>query len=93
MSAEHGRSDIINIDYLAETAVIGLIVDRRPTVTTPRDNIEQARTTEGNIVDVYLFQKLTNLFWVEVNKLFWKIREYKHQSRELFDRDDKWENH
>jgi len=47
MSTKPGRSDIIRIYYLAETAVIGFIADCRPTATTPRD---KARTTEGNIV-------------------------------------------
>jgi len=62
MLSKHEWSDIISVDYLTETAVIGLIVDCRPTATTPRDNFEQARTTEGNIVDGYLFRKMRNIF-------------------------------
>jgi len=85
MSSEHGPSDIISNDYLAETAVIGLIVDCRPTATTPRDNFEQARTTEGNIVeDFTISANDANIFKVELNEPFAKIREYKQQNTQNY---------
>lgn len=82
----NGLSDIIiSIYYL--TAVIGFIADCRPTPTTPR---EKARTTEGNILIGFNVSGMDEYFWVEQNVPFW---ENAAVHRQLFDRDDKWENH
>jgi len=90
MLSEQGRSDIISIYYLAETAVIGLIVDCRPTATTPRDSFEQARTTEGNIVVGFFVSVSEEYLLSSIKPTVRKnTRIQAAVHGELFDRDDK----